>query len=195
MADQQQESGAPQQQVISQAEVLEKLQAENEGLKARLEKATSAALEHEELDRRLAEAQMRNGKLRARLAAAAIREAVTGAADQVGISPASARTQEHKFRCDIDDDGRATVTPDPVEFFGDQMRADPSLRAAAEQRAVQQRAAAVADGAVDVEQTDPVELMAALDRSAAKKTRFIARHGVQAYLELCDRARREDRSR
>ena len=195
MADQQQESAAPQQQAISQAEVLEKLQAENEGLKARLEEAASAAQEHEELDRRLAEAETRNGQLRARLAAAAIREAVMGAADEVGISPASARTQEHKFRCDIDDDGRATVSPDPVEFFGDQMRNDPALRAAADRRAAQQRATAVADGAADVEQGDPVELMAALDRSAAKKTRFIARHGVQAYLELCDRARRKDRNR
>ena len=45
-------------------------------------------------------------------------------------------------------------------------------------------------GAVDIEKVDSVELIASLDRNPARKTRFIARHGVKEYLRLCDRARR-----
>jgi len=98
----------------------------------------------------------------------------------------------HRFRCEIDAEGKVAVAPDPIEYFEAELRRDPSLRAAAESLAAGRQADAVTDGAVDVDRADPAELLAALDRSVAKKTRFIARHGVQAYLELCDRVRRRD---
>ena len=102
---------------------------------------------------------------------------------------------EHKFECEIDEQGCPRVTPDPVEFFQGQLRRNPSLRSAADRYDKGRQASAIANGAVGIDQADPAELIAALDRNVAKKTRFIARHGVQAYLELCDRARRKAQSR
>ena len=170
--------------------MLDTLRAENEGLKARLAEAALAAEGREDTDTLLREAHTENHQLRSRFAASAVRVAIARAAEQLGIPPAMGRLHACKFQCDVDARGEATVTPDPVEFFEAELKRDPTLRAAAEGFAANQRAAAATVGAVDVEKVDPVELIASLDRNPARKTRFIARHGVQAYLELCDRARR-----
>ena len=170
--------------------MLETLQSENEGLKVRLAEAASAAEAREDSDTLLREAQTENHQLRSRLAAAAVRVAVARAAEQLGIPPAMGRLHACKFQCELDAGGEATVTPDPVEFFEAELKRDPTLRAAVEGLAAHQRAAAATVGAVDVAKVDPIELLASLDRNPARKTRFIARHGVQAYLELCGRARR-----
>ena len=170
--------------------ILDRLRSENEGLKARLTEAARAADSREDSDTLLREAHTENHQLRSRLAAVAAGVAVSRAAEQLGIPPAMGRLHVHKFQCDVDADGEATVTPDPVEFFEAELKRDPTLRAAVEGLAAHQRAAAATVGAVDVEKVDPVELIASLDRNPVRKTRFIARHGVQAYLELCARARR-----
>jgi len=170
--------------------MLDALKSENEGLKARLVEAATAAETREDSDTLLREAQTENQQLRSRLAASAIRVAVARAAEQLGIPPAMGRLHACKFQCELDSGGGATVTPDPVEFFEAELKRDPTLRAAVDGLAAHQRAAAATVGAVDVEKVDPVELLASLDRNPVRKTRFIARHGVQAYLELCDRARR-----
>lgn len=171
--------------------MLDTLRSENEGLKARLAEAALVAEGREDSETLLREAHTENQQLRSRLAAAAVRVAIGRAAEQLGIPPAMGRILAHKFQCDVDAAGEATVTPDPVEFFEAELRRDPTLRAAADSFAAQQRAAAATVGAVDVEKVDPVELIASLDRNPVRKTRFIARHGVQVYLELCDRARRQ----
>ena len=170
--------------------MLETLQSENEGLKARLAEAASAAENREDSDTLLREAQTENHQLRSKLAASAVRVAVARAAEQLGIPAAMGRLHACKFQCELDAGGEATVTPDPVEYFEAELKRDPTLRAAVEGLAAHQRAAAATVGAVDVEKVDPVELIASLDRNPARKTRFIARHGVKAYLDLCARARR-----
>jgi hypothetical protein len=170
--------------------MLDTLRSENEGLKARLAEAARAVDSREDSDTLLREAHTENQQLRSRLAASAAGVAVSRAAEQLGIPAAMGRMHAHKFQCDVDADGEATITPDPVEFFEAELKRDPTLRAAADNLAAQQRASAATVGAVDVEKVDPVELLASLDRNPARKTRFIARHGVQAYLELCSRARR-----
>ena len=170
--------------------MLDTLRSENEGLKARLAETVLAADSREDSDTLLREAHTENHQLRSRLAASAVHVAIARAGEQLGIPPAMGRLHAHKFQCELDAGGEASVTPDPVEFFEAELKRDPTLRAAVEGLAAHQRAAAAAVGAVDVEKIDPVELIASLDRNPARKTRFIARHGVQAYLELCARARR-----
>ena len=170
--------------------MLDTLRSENEGLKARLTEAALAAENREDSDMLLREAQTQNQQLRSRLAASAVRVAVARAAEQLGIPPAMGRLHACKFQCELDAGGEATVTPDPVEYFEAELKRDPTLRAAVEGLAAHQRAAAATVGAIDVEKVDPAELVASLDRNPVRKTRFIARHGVQAYLELCGRARR-----
>jgi len=170
--------------------MLDTLRSENEGLKARLAEAALAADSREDSDTLLREAQTENQQLRSRLAASAVRVAVARAAEQLGIPPAMGRLHACKFQCELDAGGEATVTPDPVEYFEAELKRDPTLRAAVEGLAAHQRAGAATVGAIDVEKIDPAELVASLDRNPVRKTRFIARHGVQAYLELCGRARR-----
>jgi len=175
--------------------ILTALQTENDALKAQLAEATDASQRRDDQDCLLQDARTENRRLRRQLGAASVRDAVARAAEQVGIAPSMGRIHAHRFRCDIDAEGEVTVTPDPLEYFEAELRRDPRMRAAAKGFAVEQRAAAVADGAVDLDQADPAELLAALDRSVSRKTRFIARHGVQAYLALCDRVRRRDGQR
>ncbi len=170
--------------------MLDALRSENEGLKARLTEAATAADAREDSDTLLREAQRENHQLRSKFAASAVRVAVGRAAEQLGIPPAMGRLHVGKFKCELDGGGEAIVTPDPVEFFEAELKRDPTLRVAVDGLAAHQRAAAATVGAIDVEKVDPVELVASLDRNPARKTRFIARHGVQAYLELCSRARR-----
>jgi hypothetical protein len=171
-------------------DMLERLQSENEGLKDSLAQAALTAENHEDSDALLHEAQAENQQLRSKLAMTASGAAVARAAEQLGIPAAMGRLHASRFQCDIDPAGEVTITPDPVEFFEAELKRDPTLRAAVDGLAVRQRAVAATLGAVDIEKIDPVELIASLDRNPVRKTRFIARHGVQAYLELCDRARR-----
>jgi len=170
--------------------VLDTLRAENEGLKASLAEAAAAIDNRNENQELLREAQAENQQLRSRLIASAADAAVKQAAEQLGIPPAIASLHAHKFNCDLDSSGQATITPDPVEFFESELKRDPTLRSAVDSLAASARAAAAAAGAVDVEECDPMELLTSLDRNPVRKTRFIARHGVKAYLDLCDRARR-----
>ena len=169
---------------------LDALRRENETLQARLIEAESAAESGENNEALLRKAQTENQQLRDRLVSSASEAAINRAAEQLGVPAAMAKMHAHKFTCELDDDGLATLTPDPVEFFQTELKRDPTLRAAVEGLASRRRTDAAAVGAVAVEQADPVELLASLDRSSARKTRFIARHGVKAYLTLCDRARR-----
>jgi hypothetical protein len=171
-------------------DVLETLRAENEGLKAQLLEAQSATEGRQDSDAQLQEAQTENQRLRRRLTASAADTAVLRAAEQLGIPTALAKMHSHKFTCELDSDAQVTITPDPVEFFESELKRDPTLRAAVDSLSVNRRSIAAAAGAVDIEKADPVELLSSLDRNPARKTRFIARHGVKAYLELCDRARR-----
>ncbi len=171
-------------------DMLDRLRSENEGLKANLAQAALTAENHEDSDVLLREAQTENQQLRSKLSSTASAAAVARAAEQLGIPAAMGRLHTSRFQCDIDATGEVTITPDPVEFFEAELKRDPTLRAAVDGLAVQRRAVAATLGAVDIEKIDPVELIASLDRNSVRKTRFIARHGVQAYLELCDRARR-----
>jgi len=171
-------------------DMLDTLRAENEGLKARLAEAQLAADSRESSDTLLCQAQTENQQLRSRLSASASGVAVGRAAERLGIPAATARMHAHKFTCELGADGEATVTPDPVEFFQAELKRDPLLRASVDGLAAHQRTIAATVGAIDVEKVDPAELLASLDRNPARKTRFIARHGVKAYLSLCDRARR-----
>jgi hypothetical protein len=171
-------------------DMLDTLQSENQELKARLTEAQSEAGNRQDTVALLDEAETENQQLRSRLATVAAGAAVNRAAEQLGFPAAMARLHAHKFRCDFDADGAECITPDPVEFLQAELKRDPILRAAVDALAAHQRAAAAASGAVDVDKVDPGELLASLDRNPARKTRFIASHGVKAYLSLCDRARR-----
>jgi len=174
----------------TQQEVLDTLRAENQRLKDNLAEAQAAIESRRDSETLLGEAQTENQQLRNRLAESAASSAVDQAAEQLGIPSAMARLHASKFTCQIGSDGSAIVTPDPVEFFEAQLESDPTLRAAVDAQASSRRTSAVTAGAVDVAKVDPAELLTSLDRSPVRKTRFIARHGVKAYLELCDRARR-----
>jgi hypothetical protein len=171
-------------------DMLDTLRAENEGLKASLADAQAATDDRQDSEGLLREAQTENLQLRSRLSATAAHTAVSQAAEQLGVPATVAQMHAHKFRCDIGADGEPTVTPDPVEYFESEMKRDPTMRTAVDDLAAHRRSTAATVGAVDLEKTDPVELLASLDRNPIRKSRFIARHGVKAYLKICDRARR-----
>ena len=71
------------------------------------------------------------------------------------------------------------------------MAENPLLRQSVEHGRLDRSAAAVTDGATEVTEVDPVELITALDRSASRKAQFIARHGAQAFIDLAEAARRK----
>jgi len=169
---------------------LDTLRAENDGLKTRLAEAEHADDNRQDSETILRDAQNENLQLRSKLTAAARGDAIGRAAEQLGVPAAMARMHAHKFTCELDSAGQATITPDPVEFFQGELQRDPTLQAAVDALAASRRSIAAAAGAVELDTVNPVELLASLDRNPARKTRFIARHGVKAYLELCDRARR-----
>jgi len=171
-------------------EALGVLRGENEGLKTRLAEAADAIESRRDSERLLHEAQDENHRLRARLAASATNAAIAQAAEQLGVPPAIAGIHAHKFKCRLDAEGLATITPDPVEFFESELKRDPMLRSAVEESAAAKRTSAAVDGSMGLDDAPPAELLVSLDRNPNRKTRFIARHGVKAYLDLCDRARR-----
>ncbi|MBT3201164.1 MAG: hypothetical protein HN350_14780 [Phycisphaerales bacterium] len=176
--------------VDDQQTTLDTLRAENDGLKTRLAEAQQAADNRQDSDAILRDAQNENLQLRTKLTAAARGDAIGRAAEQLGVPAAMARMHVHKFTCELDADGQATITPDPVEFFQAELKRDPTLQAAVDALAVSRRSSDAASGTVELDSVNPVELLVSLDRNPARKTRFIARHGVKTYLELCDRARR-----
>ena len=168
---------------------LEQLQEENRRLHGQIEQFSERQARDEGLTQRLDEAEQANDQLRRRYAAAAMTEAMARAAKAVGISPEAAGAYAHRFRCEVDTEGQVRIEPNPTEFLLEQVRDNPLLRDSADRRREAAEARAVINGAAPAAEADPVALMTSLDRSAARKARFIARHGSQGYLELAARAR------
>lgn len=173
----------------AEAATLDQLQEENRRLRGQIEQLSERQVQDEGLTQRLDEAEQTNDQLRRRYAAAAMTEAMARAAKAVGISPEAAGAYAHRFRCEVDAEGKVQIEPNPTEFLLEQVRDNPLLRESAHRQREAAQARAVIDGAAPAAEADPVALMTSLDRSAARKARFIARHGSQGYLELAARAR------
>ena len=71
------------------------------------------------------------------------------------------------------------------------MNSDPLLQQSVSHAKQVRQAAAVANGTESVDDADPVQLMTVLDRDPSKKARFIARQGMQSYVDLAAKARRK----
>jgi len=175
----------------SREEVLESLQKENDELKARIAEALEAQADRQALAERLTQAEKDSDRLRQRYAELAVVHALDEAAIRAGISPESAAMYRSRFTCHLDAEGRPQIDPDPAELLEGEIRSNPLLRESLEHSRQDRQASAVAGGATEIGETDPADLMAALDRNAARKARFIHRHGAQAFIDLAEAARRK----
>ena len=176
---------------ITPTDLLETLQSENAQLKDRLEELAQAGRQQDELTGRLAQAEAQSGELRRRYADAALARAVDAAAIELGIAPGAAAIFRSRFTCEIDAAGEAQITPDPAGVLAAELAGNPMLRQSVDRGRADRNTAAVANGAAEVAEVDPVELMTALDRSASRKAQFIARHGTQAFIDLAQAADRK----
>lgn len=173
------------------AEVLAGLQEENHRLKEKIEELSSQQDEARAAAERLEDAAEANEQLRNRYREVALTEAVRQAADNLGIPAEVAAIYSHRFKCTVDADGTVHVEPNPTEFLLAELKNDPLLQQSVSRAKQVRRAAAVTSGAQAVDDADPVELMTVLDRNASRKARFIARHGMQSYVDLAAKARRK----
>ncbi len=180
-------------QIAAPQETLERLQRENDDLQERLAQAMAEAPGSDELDSRLAAAEQENDVLKGKLTQASIAATLSTAGQEVGITAKMAQLYAGEFACEMTPDGEVSVTPDPVEFFRAKIASDPALARSAQIAAGSRLVTAAVNGSVELDGEGAAELMAALDKAPVRKTRFIGRHGVQAYLELCDKARRHMR--
>jgi len=183
---------APETQTAAdEADVLATLQQENLQLRAEIDQLGQAQSEASTQQERLADAEAANEQLRHRYASVAMRQALAEAAANVGLAPEAAGAYAHRFRCEIDADGATRVEPNPTEFLLQELKDNPLLRQSVERARQERSARAVASGAAEVGQADPVELLASLDRNPARKAQFIRRHGTAGYVDLARRARRK----
>lgn len=189
--NQDQPTGSAEHALPSQKELLEALQKENDELKAGIADAADARAERLAMAERLAQAEKDSDHLRQQFAELAVVHALDEAAVRAGVSPQSAAMYRSRFTCHLDADGRPKIEPDPAELLEGEIRSNPLLRESLERSRQDRQASAVTGGATEIGETDPVDLMAALDRNAARKAQFIHRHGAQAFIDLAEAARRE----
>ena len=173
------------------AEVFAGLQEENRQLQDKIEELSSLQEEARTADQRLEDATEANEQLRKRYGQLALAEAVRQAADNLGIPAEVAAIYSHRFNCTADVDGTVNIEPNPTEFLVAELKNDPLLQQSVSRGRQVRQAAAVTSGAQAVDDADPVEVMTVLDRDASKKARFIARHGMESYVDLAARARRK----
>ena len=174
----------------TQADTLEALQQANDALTAQIDDLLAAQGDRATLTDRLASAEAESETLRSRCRDLAVACALDEAAAAVGIAPQAAAMFRSRFTCTLDAAGTATIEPDPADVLAGELETNPLLRQSVDRRAADVRAAAVANGAVEIADVDPVELMGSLDRVPARKARFITRHGPQAFLDLAAAAQR-----
>ena len=173
------------------AEILVALDEEDRRLKEKIEELSSLQEQARTADQRLEDAAEANEQLRKRYGQLALAEAVRQAADNLGIPAEVAAIYSHRFKCTADADGTVHIEPNPTEFLVAELKNDPLLQQSVSRGRQVRQAAAVANGARAVDDADPVELMTVLDRDPSKKARFIARHGMESYVDLAARARRK----
>ncbi len=188
MSEQTPEDQAP---TPDEANVLDTLQQENEQLKAKIEELVSSQQALEGQQTRLREAETVNDQLRQRYANVALKQALSDAAATLGLSREAADVYARRFRCEIDAEGNTRIEPNPTEFLLAELRDNPLLRQSISRGRQHRQAAAVVHGAAEVDDADPVELLAVLDRNPGRKAQFIRRHGTQAFVDLARKARRK----
>lgn len=171
------------------ADTLAALQQENAHLQARVDELLAAVQDASAQRDLLDQAERDNAALRTHYAAAALNQALAQAAANVGLSTQAAAAYAHRFQCQVAGDGEVRIEPNPTEFLLREVQDNPLLRQSLQRSASQRQARAVVNGAADVDQVDPVELLTALDRDPARKAQFIARHGSAAFIDLAARAR------
>ena len=177
--------------VVSEAEILAGLQNENNQLKYRIEELSEAIANQEALTQQLHEAEQQSNQLRQRYADLALDHAIGEAAVSLGISPTAAEMYRSKFTCEIDTESQPQIEPSPTALLVNELQNNPLLRESLERGRQDRQATAVANGAAEVGQADPTELMIALDRHPSRKAQFIRRHGTQAFIDLAEAARRK----
>ena len=122
----------------------------------------------------------------------ALAEAMRQAAENLGIPPEVAAIYAHRFKCMAADNGDLRIEPDITELLISELKNDPLLQhTVTRSKQLRQTAAAAIGGVEAIGSADPVELMAMLDHNSEKKARFIARHGMEQYVDLAARARRK----
>jgi hypothetical protein len=171
-------------------QTLEALREENSQLQGRVEKLSQVEEESRQVAAEMEALQERNRDLRSRYASSLLKDALRQAAGNLGISPAAAMLHVSEFRCELDDEGQASITPEPTPTLREKMKEDPLL---ASSKRLTQEHDRVSQALVDRNSTqDPTKLLNDLDRNPKAKAAFISRHGPRAYMALADSARQEN---
>lgn len=178
----------------SSQEQLTRLEIENKELLQRLEHMQETAQQRDQADDQLQQAHKQNEILRQRLQQTALSDALFQAAQEIGLSPSVVKTHSHRFSCDLDDNGQIQISPDPKEFLTRLAGEDPMLKRSVEHHARQQQLSAVVTGSQQPEEMPDEELLWMLDRNPSRKMTFVARYGVQKYLQLCRKVQRKTRT-
>ncbi len=187
-------------ETTADAERLEALEEENANLHGQVARLSAMREDADVRDRRLAEAQDENRRLRIQAADAILGQALRSAADTLDIDPQLVLAiYKGNFKAVSAEDGTCRIEPTPTEWLAKKAKADPLLRRSTE--AVKQRkadnnvTASLAGGDVDELSDEQVlRLVEMFDRDPQKKARFIAEHpetsSGMSYLRLCARAQR-----
>ena len=177
-------------QTAPEADRLEQLEAENESLRRQLEALQAAEEDRQTQAERLRQQAEANQRLRKELAAKALSEAIRAAAGEVGIDVDLALLQAHRFDCQVDDNGVVRIEPNPTETLLKLSKTDPLFRRVNSAVKERRRRRAALDRATAVDESDPVDLIAYLDRNPARRYEFIRRHGREKFFELLRTAKR-----
>lgn len=184
------EQTVSEQQVPSDAQRLEELQAENERLRQQLEALQAGDRDRHQREQHLKEQEKANQRLRKELADTALKEAIRTAAEDVGIDHSLAMLQAHRFQCSVGEDGLVHVQPNPTETFLKLSKTDPVLRRNNKAVAESRKHRATIDGAAAVDEADATDLISFLDRNPTRRYEFIQKHGKDKFFELLRTAKR-----
>jgi len=173
------------------AQRLEQLEAENEGLRRQLQEIQAADEDRQTRQQRLDRQEQANRRLRTDLAEKALREALRAAADNVGVDADLALLQSHRFQCAVGEDGTARIEPNPTETFLELVRSDPLFRRSNRTVAERRRHRPAIAGTPPDDDAEIVELLGYLDRNPARRYEFVRRHGREKFFDLLRAARRK----
>ncbi len=165
----------------------ETIRRENDQLRRRIQSMLDRQEQLDQQAEQIEQDRQANAHLRRRCSELELQSRLNQAAETLGISARLAGTFAHRFQTQIDADGKVHVSPNPTETLLAEIRSNPLLKAS---RTSHKARKAMED---PLAAGDPAEVLAQLDRKADRKAEFIARHGMNVYLELAERSRRHGR--
>ena len=173
----------------SQDELMAQLSNENDALRNQIEELQGQEQKQRDFAAELLSAEHENDELRRRHTELALGHAISMAAVKVGISQDAALAYRGQFHCELDEEGNNSVSPDPASFFSNLIDSDAMLRESQHRTSERRSSSAVINGAMSLNEVDPIVLIRSLDRDPGRKARFVRKYGTQAFVDLAEAAR------